>query len=59
MTFLTEAELNFVKGLTHYLNESRPPDAELAVEAKLIDANGEHVGTVTIHDGGEYGLVFP
>lgn len=59
--FLTEKELNCVKGLVHYLNESMSvgDSDEIAIEARLIDANGEHVGTVTVHEGGAYGLVFP
>lgn len=41
---LTESELNEVKGLLHYLNNSMTqlkPD-----DVKLIDANGEHAATV-------------
>jgi hypothetical protein len=59
--FLTEAELTAVRRLVRHLNAGFQPSSggELAVEARLIDSNGEHAGTVTIHDGGEYGLVFP
>lgn len=44
--YLTTNELEFTTGLTAWLNDH--PDAQLAVEIRLIDANGDLVGYVDV-----------
>lgn len=50
--YISEPELNQVKGLIAYLNHAMPADgSNLAVEAVLTDSNGEHVGVVKVPEG--------
>lgn len=56
--YATEEDLNKIKGLLHYLNTNWSA-ADLAVDVKLVDANGDLLGTVQITESGTYGLVFP
>ena len=56
--YITEWELNAVKGLLHYLNKNTPD--ELSVEVVLIDCNGEPIGKLTQEGSdGKYVLEFP
>lgn len=43
-------ELNAIKGLMHYLNQGLD-DRPIDVEARLVDANGEYIGTVKYVSG--------
>ena len=58
--FMNENDLNRVKGLCHYLNESfgLPGEASMAVEVKLSDSNGEPLGAVDYHDESERYVFF-
>ncbi len=56
--FLTEKELNAVKGLLHYLNNGFET-GEMTVTGDLHDANGDKLGTVMFGEAGEYAFHFP
>ena len=60
MNYISEQELNTIKGLLHYLNESLPHGhAQIDVEAELTDANGESLGSIRWEPNTErYVLVF-
>jgi hypothetical protein len=61
--YISEPELNAVKGLMHYLNENlRPLDGFMGVDVRLTDSNGEALGTVYYkadEPGAGYVLEFP
>lgn len=57
--YISEAELNVVKGLLHYLNENVAPIEGVAFEGRLIDTNGESLGEVHWKPGAGYVLAFP
>lgn len=61
MNYISETELNSVKGLLHYLNENLRPTEGMDVEAKLTDSNGESLGTIAYEGepGAGYVLRFP
>jgi len=46
--FVTEDDMNRIKGLLHYMNESfGPPGAvNMAAEIKLTDSNGDTLGVI-------------
>lgn len=45
MNYLNEAELNMVKGLLHYLNDSFGGNS-LAADVEFTDSNGDILGRV-------------
>lgn len=59
--YISEQELNSIKGLLHYLNENMPPSEGLGVDANVHDANGESLGLITYNNepGAGYVLKFP
>lgn len=62
--YLTEAELNRIKGLVHYLNENlmdaTGTDAgSAAADVALTDTNGEHLGDIKYNrDAKAYAFVY-
>jgi hypothetical protein len=45
--FITEDDLNAVKGLIHYLSQNiHPTNNDLSVEVVIVDSNGEQLGRV-------------
>jgi hypothetical protein len=61
--FLSENEVNTVKGLMHYLNTNMLPSKGVGVDVQLTDTNGESLGQIawepTYGGGGEFVLKFP
>lgn len=59
--YLLEQDINAIKGLLHYLNSQwKPADgATVAIDAKITDSNGDRLGSITITESGDYGLVLP
>lgn len=49
--YVSEADLNVIKGLVHYLNSNLPEIEGLSAEVRLTDSNGEHVGTIRTPTG--------
>jgi hypothetical protein len=49
-SWLTEQDLNAIKGLLYYLNHNMS-SADLAADVSLIDSNGETVGRIEMQDG--------
>lgn len=49
MNYLTEQDLNAVKGLLHYLNDQMASDPSLVPDITLIDSNGEKAGSITFN----------
>jgi hypothetical protein len=53
MQFITESELNALKGLLHYLNTNMSPtDSEIGLNITVIDSNGEKLATVGYDEPG-------
>lgn len=50
--FASEEDLNKIKGLLHYMNESfgLPENAKMSAEIKLTDSNGDILGVVDYND---------
>jgi hypothetical protein len=44
--FIAEAELNAIKGLMHYLNQPNAADDSMTFEVRMIDANGDSLGSI-------------
>jgi hypothetical protein len=59
--YISEVELNAVKGLLHYLNTNMQPIDGIAVEGRIIDSNGESLGEIRYEQepGAGYVLGFP
>lgn len=47
MNYLTEQDLNAVKGLLHYLNSQMAADPSLIPDITLIDSNGDKAGSIS------------
>ena len=51
--FVTENELNTIKGLLHYLNENmQPTQCKVGVDIALTDSNGENLGKIEFNANG-------
>jgi hypothetical protein len=62
MQYISENELDVVKGLLHYLNQNvDPPTTGVAFEGRIIDSNGESLGDINYEGepGAGYVLTFP
>jgi hypothetical protein len=59
--FVTEDELNSIKGLLHYVNENlHPPGCKVTFTADLDDENGDSLGKVEFDPAVDrYVLRFP
>ena len=58
--YMTELELNSLKGLMHYLNTNMKPEAGVGIDVHMTDANGDSMGVVTWDtDADEFVLRFP
>lgn len=56
--YMTENELNVLKGLLHYLNTSmgKPAECQIGVDIAVIDSNGERLCNIEYNDGPGYVL---
>jgi hypothetical protein len=50
-SYLSEGELNAIKGLMHYLNTNMTPTDTVGVDVQFTDSNGESLGMVTWEPG--------
>jgi hypothetical protein len=61
--YLSEEEVNSVKGLMHYLNTNMVPSKGVGVDVHLTDTNGESLGRIawepTYSGDGQFVLKFP
>lgn len=61
--YLSEGDLNAVKGLMHYLNTNMMPAVAVGIDVTMTDSNGESLGTIAwdsdFGGDGEYVLKFP
>lgn len=52
--YLTGPELSQVGEIVEFLNKMQPPKAQLSVEIKLYDSNGEKAGMIGFSEAGAY-----
>ena len=55
MTYISEQELNTIKGLMHYLNENVPTNEGVDVIAHVMDTDGGLIGTITKPNSAQVG----
>jgi hypothetical protein len=58
--YVSEAELNVIQGLLHYLNQNMiPNEVEVGADITLTDPNGDSLGTIAYEREPGYVLRFP